>query len=96
MLRGEMTVARRHRNCLVAGESPKNEIPRLVIVLCFQWYLLGYQGIWAVPLKGWSVTVHPVRSTERDACPDFFHRERQHNAISRASPIPISAKSDAL
>jgi hypothetical protein len=36
--------------------------------------------------------IHPVRSTERDTCPDFFHRERQHNAISRTSPIPISAR----
>src|ERR1700679_52626 len=56
-------------------------------VLCFPWYLSRYQGILAVPLKGWSVNFLPVRSTERDTCPDSWRRVRQRNAISGASPI---------
>jgi hypothetical protein len=39
------------------------QIPLHFKIVRFQWYLSRYQSIWAVSSQGWSVNIHPVRST---------------------------------
>ena len=45
-------------------ENPVSlQIPCFANFLFFQRYLSRYESIWAVPFQGWSVEIHPVRST---------------------------------
>src|ERR1039457_163571 len=75
-------------DCLLMSVSV--QIPLDSKTVCFQWYLPRYQSIWAVPYQGWSVQIHPVRSTvlapARICSPDHAFTTRTEAVDSTPDP----------